>query len=352
MEFMVTISPWMEPDSMFADLVLPAVTNFERNDIVSHGLYEIFCAKCIPNLFEAKSDMEIWSELAKRFNIYKGGPSDSFSGGVESEDGWLKACYEWTTLPKYEGTWEEFKKKGYHEWKVPDTWHSAQPRTWNWKKFYEDPKTAKRDTVSGLIEIYSSSTVRIGSLGQSGHYIFDDPNMEKPETKKFESPNPGPDPLCPGIPTYIPNPEGPGTPLGAKYPIAVMTSHPKFAYHTSYQNVKWLQDEERKEINGYTYSPIHMSRKDAEARGMKYGDLVRVFNNRGQILCWADVSERYMPGVAMVTYGRWSDFVEPGNPASLDKSGNIELLCRGGFIGPFDTQQDVQAVAQVEKWKG
>ncbi len=68
--------------------------------------------------------------------------------------------------------------------------------------------------------------------------------------------------------------------MGDKFPIAVMTSHPKYFYHTSYQNVKWLQDEERKEIGGYSYCPIWMSKKDADARGIKYGDLVRVFNNR------------------------------------------------------------------------
>jgi len=59
-----------------------------------------------------------------------------------------------------------------------------------------------------------------------------------------------------------------------------------------------------------------------------------------------------MPGVAHVTYGRWNDYVQPGVPGSLDKSGNSENLCRGGFISPYDTQCDVQAVAQVEKWTG
>ncbi|MGB9023868.1 MAG: molybdopterin-dependent oxidoreductase [Candidatus Bathyarchaeia archaeon] len=346
-EFILALDPWLEPDCMFADIVLPTVTNFERNDISAWGLYEIYCSKCIPNLFESRSDRDVWAELSKRMGIY-----DKWSAGMDTEDAWLKFIYEKSTsLPKHM-TWEEFKKKGYHEWKVPDDWHPRTPNDWTWKKFWKDPKSSPLLTESGLIEIYSPSAVRIASLGQSGYYVHEDPNAVRPETQKFEEPSPGPDPLCPGIPAYIPNPEGKGTAAGEKYPIAVMTCHPKYAYHTSYQNVIWLQDEERKEINGYRYAPIWMSAKDAEARGIRHGDIVRVFNDRGQILCWADVSERILPGVARVNYGRWNDYVEPAVPGSLDKSGNIENLCRGGFISPFDTQQDVQAVAQVEKWKG
>jgi trimethylamine-N-oxide reductase (cytochrome c) len=353
MEFIMSLDPWLEADCMFADLLLPTVTNFERNDVSNWGLYVIYCQKCIPNLGESKSDFDIWAELAKRLGVwekYTKGPDDKHTPLV-TEDDWLKAVYEvTTTLPKYY-TWEEFKKKGYHEFPLPDTWRNSQPGSWNWKRFAQDPKSSPRKTESGLIEIYSQSTVKIGAMGQSGYYLFLDPEMKDPATQKYESPNPGPDPLVPGLPTYIPNPEGKGTPTGDKYPIAVLSNHPKYFYHTSYQNVAWLQDEEKMEINGYKYNPIHMNRKDAEERGIKHGDLVRAFNHRGQILCWADLSERFMPGVAHVTYGRINDFAEKGVPGALDKSGNVENICTGGFISPFDNQASVQCVAQVEKWR-
>jgi anaerobic selenocysteine-containing dehydrogenase len=349
-EFILSVGPWMESDSYFADIILPAVTNFERNDVSKRGLYEIYSQKCIPNQGEAKSDFEIWTELSKRLGTY-----DQFIAGPDgkplpTEDDWLKLFWNLTTLPNYY-TWEEFKKKGYHKWEIPDTWHNWEPTNWNFKKFYENPSSAKRQTESGLIEIYSASAVKITAMGQSGYYLHEDPTISDPTTNKYESANPGPDPLCPGIATYIPNPEGPGTSTGEKYPIAVMTCHPKYAYHTNQSSI-WLQDEERKEINGYLYSPIWMSKKDADARGIKYGDIVRVFNQRGQILCWAEVSERIMPGVARVYYGRWADYVERANPTSLDRSGNAEVIARGGFVSPYDTQQEVQAVAQIEKWEG
>jgi anaerobic selenocysteine-containing dehydrogenase len=352
-EFIVHISQFMNTNVMLSDIVLPAVTNFERNDISFVGLYDIYSQKCIEPLYEAKSDFDIFNELAKRMGVY-----DKYIAGPDgkplaTEDDWLKFIYEnATTLPKYY-TWEEFKKKAYHEWKVPDTWHSAQPNSWNWKAFWQSPASAKRNTESGLIEIYSQSVTKIAAMGQSGFYLIDDPEMKNQVTRKYESPNPGPDPNVPGGPVYLSNPELPlPVPTGWKYPIAIMSSHPKFAYHVTYQNVPWLQDEWRKEIGGYLYSPILMSTKDAADRGIKQDDSVRVFNNRGQILCYANVSERMTPGVAHVTYGVWNDYAEPGNPASLDKSGNIEGLVRGGFIGPYDNQMDVTCVAQVEKWKG
>jgi len=354
MEFIMSLDPWMEADCMFADLLLPTVTNFERNDVSNWGMMVYYCQQCITPLFEAKSDFDIWAELAKRMGVwdkYTKGP-DAAHTPLVTEDDWLKAVYEVsTTMPKYL-KWEDFKKKGMYEFPVPDTWHSNYTNTWNMKAFYQNPKSAPRLTDSGLIEIYSQSAVKIGAMGQSGYYLFLDPDMTDPNTKKYESPNPGPDPNVPGLPTYIPNPEGPGTPRGQKYPIAVLSNHPKYFYHTSYQNVAWLQDEEKRVINGYKYNPIQMSKADADARGIVYGDLVRVFNDRGQVLCWAEVSQRYMPGVAHLTYGRVNDFVQPGVPGSLDKSGNVENICTGGFISPFDNQASVQAVAQIEKYTG
>jgi anaerobic selenocysteine-containing dehydrogenase len=98
---------------------------------------------------------------------------------------------------------------------------------------------------------------------------------------------------------------------------------------------------------------MHMSRKDADARGIKQGDICRAFNHHGQILVYANVSERFMPGVAHITYGRWIDKMQPGEAEnSIDKSGNVEVLCTGGFCGPFDNQASVQCVCQVEKYTG
>ena len=44
-EFILALDPWWEPDCRFADIVLPTVTNFERNDVGSRGLYQVYVQK-------------------------------------------------------------------------------------------------------------------------------------------------------------------------------------------------------------------------------------------------------------------------------------------------------------------
>jgi trimethylamine-N-oxide reductase (cytochrome c) len=354
LEFNLALDPWLEPDCLFADIVLPTVTNYERADLSQRGLTVVYAAKCIEPLFEAKSDFDVWAELGKRMGV-----ADKINTGPKgkvlvTEDDWLKAVYEFTTIGKASGySWEDFKKHKFYEFKVPDTWHSWFSKgNWNWKAFWQDPSKAKRITESGLLELYSQSAVKIGAMGQAGFYLCRDPTKSKEETRKYESPNCGFDPFSPGLGMYLPNPDGPGSEIAAKYPLAVLTSHPKHAYHVCYQNVIWLWDEDRKEVNGYHYSAIHMGRKDADDRGIKQGDICRAFNHHGQILVYANVSERFMPGVAHITYGRWIDKMDPSDPMSIDKSGNVEVLCTGGFCGPYDNQASVQAVCQVEKYTG
>jgi trimethylamine-N-oxide reductase (cytochrome c) len=352
-EFILGIDPWMEPDCHYADILLPAVSNYERADVSNRGLTCIYCSPCIEPMFEAKSDFDIWHELANRMGILDKVQTGPNGQQVTSLDAWLELVYNFTTIPKMSGlSWEDYKKVGQYTFQVPDNWHSWEPQNWNWKNFYQNPTKAPLQTESGLLEIYSKSTVKIGAMGQSGYYIHWDPNKTDPNTVKYESPNPGYDPNVPGIGMYIPNPEGPGTPRAKLYPIVVMSDHPKYQYHTYGGNVKWIQDQDHMTINGYSYAPIDMSEKDAADRGIKYGDLVRVFNNQGQILCWAHVSNRWMPGVAHIQYGKFNDFADWQTPGSLDKSGNVENICTGGFCSPFDNQASVQAVAQVEKYTG
>ena len=78
--------------------------------------------------------------------------------------------------------------------------------------------------------------------------------------------------------------------------------------------------------DGYYYESIWIDPKDAETRGIKYGDIVRVFNDRGEVQCAAHVTERMMPGVVRVAEGSWHDPINPGKPYSIDKGGAVNLL--------------------------
>jgi biotin/methionine sulfoxide reductase len=72
--------------------------------------------------------------------------------------------------------------------------------------------------------------------------------------------------------------------------------------------------------------PVSLNRGDAEARGIKDGDIVRVFNNRGAILAGAVLSDDVRPGVIRLSTGAWYDPAERGEPGTLEKHGNPNVL--------------------------
>jgi anaerobic selenocysteine-containing dehydrogenase len=57
--------------------------------------------------------------------------------------------------------------------------------------------------------------------------------------------------------------------------------------------------------------PCLINPADAAARGIADGDVVRVFNDRGQILAGAVVTDAIRPGVLRVNEGGWFDPVDP-----------------------------------------
>ena len=61
---------------------------------------------------------------------------------------------------------------------------------------------------------------------------------------------------------------------------------------------------------------------DAASRGLKTGDQVRIFNDRGTVLLPAKVTPRIMPGVVSFPQGAW---YKP-NKAGVDEGGCINTL--------------------------
>jgi len=91
-----------------------------------------------------------------------------------------------------------------------------------------------------------------------------------------------------GIPDHLPNYEVPGS--SAAYPLAMISPPARNFLNSSFVNVKSLRD-----IEGEPLLEIHEA--DAAARGIRSGDVVRVFNDRGSYHCKARVSSRARAGV-------------------------------------------------------
>jgi len=91
-----------------------------------------------------------------------------------------------------------------------------------------------------------------------------------------------------GLPDYLPNYEAPGS--SARYPLAMISPPARNFLNSSFVNVRSLRDIEGEPL-------LELNAADAAARGIVQGAVVRVFNDRGEYLCRAEISERARPGV-------------------------------------------------------
>ncbi|CAH2603280.1 trimethylamine N-oxide reductase 1 [Rhodovastum atsumiense] len=299
-----------------ADIVLPAATSIERNDVSMVGDYSataiVAMKKGIEPIFEARSDYDIFAGVAKRL-----GKEREFTEG-RAEIDWVRAIYEkaynqgksnGVPMPDFDAFWTA----GIVEFEVPP----ANAKFVRHAKFREDPLLNPLGTPSGLIEIFSRNIEKMG---------YDD---------------------CPPHPAWMEPLErlaGPDT----KYPLHVAASHPNDRLHSQLCGTK---------LNlGYRIAgrePCLMNPADAAARGIKDGDLVRLFNGRGQILVGVRISGDVMPGVVQVYEGGWYDPAEPGVVGTLCKYGDVNVLTPDIPSSKLAMATCGQTVmAEAEKFKG
>lgn len=91
-----------------------------------------------------------------------------------------------------------------------------------------------------------------------------------------------------GLPDHLPNHELQGS--SAAFPLAMISPPARNFLNSSFVNVQSLRD-----IEGEPLLEIHAD--DALSRGIETGQMVRVFNDRGEYRCKAKVSTRARPGV-------------------------------------------------------
>ncbi|MFP3209840.1 MAG: molybdopterin-dependent oxidoreductase, partial [Nitrososphaeria archaeon] len=275
LEFVVNQNPWFEGEAKFADLILPACTSFERWDIgeiANIGGYVVdsvqrlnyrvivLMMKAIEPLGESRSDYDIFAMVAKRLGFY-----ERYTEGGMTQLDWVRRFYERSDLSKYI-SWEEFKRKGYFVVPV-----KKRPITVAFRWFYEG---RRKDTVGpvpaggGVMSLPDMT----GLSTQSGKIEFESNSL-----KRFD-PN---DPERPPVPHYIPSWEGPDTPLAKKYPLQLISPHPRYSFHTQYDAKETWVDEipehRRRGPDGYFYRVMRINPADAAPRGIRDGDLVKVY---------------------------------------------------------------------------
>nr|WP_122094761.1 dimethylsulfoxide reductase subunit A [Rahnella sp. Larv3_ips] len=284
-EMIVVIDNHMTASARYADIILPDCTASEQMDFcldASSGnmAYVIFADQVIKPRFECKNIYEMTSELAKRMGV-----EQKFTEGRTQEE-WMRHLYQQSVqaipaLPDF----DTFRQQGIFKQRDPEQHHVA------YKSFREDPLANPLETPSGKIEIYSAALADIAAKWQ----------LEKED-------------IIDPLPVYAAGFENYDDPLASRYPLQLTGFHFKGRVHSTYGNVDVLKAACRQEM---WINPM-----DAAQRGITNGDMIRIFNDRGEVQIAAKVTPRMMPGVVALGEGAWYT----PDSKRIDRAGSINVL--------------------------
>lgn len=250
-DFMVAHDHFLTPTSRHADILLPATTFWERNDLhtpwAGAGHYAIFMRKAIEPMYECRNDFDICADLAHRLGI------DGYSDKTELE--WLREFTKDSPIDDFDA----FINQGLARLPAPDDAVA-------FAKEIRDPEHHPFSTPSGKIEIYAMSLA--------------------------DNPDPYGLGRIPPIPTWMP-PHQPDL----RHPLELISPKSRARTHSIHDNQPVLSRADRDDVW------IHPD--DAQARCIVDGQPVRVSNDHGVTILPARVTERIAPGVVSIKEGAW-----------------------------------------------
>lgn len=299
-----------------ADIVLPITTSFERNDLTMTGDYSnqhlVPMKQVVAPQYEARNDFDVFAELSERWEM---GGGVRFSEG-KSDLQWLAEFYaiaqqrgaaQQVTLPPFEEFW-----RANQLIEMPESPQNAG--FIRFAAFRADPQANPLKTPSGKIEIFSQ---RIADYGYAD---------------------------CPGHPSWLAPDEWHGNAEPGQ--LQLLSAHPAHRLHSQ---LNYAQLREQYAVAGR--EPLTLHPDDARSRGITNGDVVRVWNSRGQVLAGAVVDEGIKPGVICLHEGAWPNLDKQAG--GLCKHGAVNVLTKD-----IPTSQLANgcagntALAWVEKYQG
>ncbi len=305
--------PYWTAMAKHADLVFPATTSLERNDIGSGRADARIVA--MQAAFEpvggARNDHEIFAALAERFGV-----RDAFTEGRD-ELAWLEHLYArvrdalagaGVSAPDFAGFWASGSLE------VPE----SESERVLFDSFRDDPEANPLKTPSGKIELFSEKVARFG---------YDD---------------------CPGHATWLESDEWLGSKRAERLPLALVANNPATRLHGQLDLGPFSQASK---VRGR--EPVRIHPNDAGVRGIANGDIVRLWNDRGSCLAGAVLSTDVRPGVVQLSTGAWFDPDDPRAERAMCVHGNPNLLTRD--IGTSRLAQGCSgqhALVELERFAG
>ena len=306
-----TASAWM------ADIVLPVCTAAERNDIDSDSVATTILPikAAIEPLYESKEPFSIFTGIARAV-------------GIEEEFTMGKTAME-LIEDSYEVARKRAKNSGMQMPRFREFWDKGEPIAFPADEndidfvqhgdFREDPLLEPLGTATGKIEIYCKNIEKMA---------YDDCGPHAQWYEPFE---------------WI------GSPLASRFPLHMLTPHPRYRLHSQYNQCGSLTDI----YNVAGREPVTINSGDAKARNIKDGDVVRVFNDRGQILAGARISDDIRPSVISISEGGWYDPENRGQADSLCKHGHANALVKDKPTSRLSQSCNANTtLVQIEKFTG
>ncbi|MCO5131218.1 MAG: molybdopterin-dependent oxidoreductase [Xanthobacteraceae bacterium] len=283
-ETIVVQEPMWTATAQRADIVLPASTSIERNDLAGNRRSDVIVAmhKAIEPLAEARSDFDIFNGLAERLGVGR-----AFNEG-RGEMEWIRYIYDLSRadaasrfnhdMPDFETFW----RQGYAE--VP-----TRPNNVYLAEFRDDPDACPLATESGRIVLGSEMLARLN---------YDD---------------------CRSHPAWLPPAEWLGAPAAVRERMMHLISHqPAGRLHSQ---LEAAPESQRHKRNGREQARMHPT--DAHRLGISDGQTVRLWNERGECLATATLTEAVRESVVVLPTGAW---LTPASNSALDLAGNPNVL--------------------------
>jgi len=250
LDFVVVSDYVLSATADLADVVLPACTYLEKTDLLSsNNFYLQYMPKIIDPLFESKSDLDAMRLVAEKMGV-----GQYFDQTPEEYLKQIMKIGKADADPTVLGlTWEQLTSEAVHL--------NTDPLP------YVPFFNKQFPTKSGKIEFYVEMLV------------------------------PYDQELCDH---KAPIEAWPTNPLYKRFPLVFLSTHTKFRTHSQYVNLPWL-----KEINNGGNGFLEINPRDASPRGIADGDIVRIFNDRGEMKVRARLTESMKPGVVNCYQGGW-----------------------------------------------
>jgi biotin/methionine sulfoxide reductase len=300
---------WWTPTARHADIVLPATTALERNDVggSSRDTFVLAMHRAINPVGEARNDFDIFRALAQRL-----GYESAFTQGRD-EMAWCEWVYnkvrtsaqaKGVALPGFQQFWAE----GFVELPPPERDYVL------FEDFRRDPAAYPLKTPSGRIEITSQALAALDYTE------------------------------CPPHPAWLAPAEWLGSAAAQRWPIHLLTHQPATRLHGQMDPGPVSRASK---VAGR--EPVRINPADAAQRGVCNGDVVRVFNARGACLAGAVIDAGVMPGVAVMATGAWFDpGAAEGEP---ERHGNPNVLTLDIGTSPLAQATSAQtALVEIERW--